>query len=149
MKPYNHPTMIQDKSKVDMAWLVGRKIASIEKLDFSWFFVFDDGSSIGTESPWRLLSTNGIVASSEDDGHSFGLPAPVNAAERAIEIVLQNHISGFELRERTADLIIYLANNTAIEVLNLSCGYDGWRAVHGKHEVFCLGGGRLAELHAD
>ncbi len=145
MGPYVYTTVIQDWSKLDMNWLVGRTIKKVEKIDYSWFFVLDDGSSIGTESPWRLSTADGIVVTSEDDGYPAGSPDAVSAVERVIKTVARSPISGFELRERTSDLVLHFACDAAIDFLSLSCMYDGWRTVHGQHEVFCLGGGRLGE----
>ena len=142
MGSYAHTTICG--TPPDMTWLVGRTLKSVEKIDYSWLFVLDDGSSVGTESPWRLVTAQGIVITSEDDGHPFGLPAPVNAADRVTNTIGHNRISRFELRERTGDLVLYFAGDASIEFLNLSCGYDGWRTVHGRQEVICMGGGRLA-----
>jgi hypothetical protein len=141
-----YTTIIQDRSKLDITWLVGRTIKKVEKIDYSWFFVLDDGSSIGTESPWRLITAQGIAVTSDDDGHPFGLPAPMNAVDRVTNTVGHNPIDRFELREGTNDLVLHFIGNAAIEFLNLSCGYDGWRTVHGQQQIVCLGGGRLAEV---
>jgi hypothetical protein len=79
-------------------------------------------------------------------GHLFGLPAPVNAAEMVMKTVAQSPISKFEVRESTSDLVLHFAGDTSIDFLNLSCGYEGWRTVHGQQEIVCMGGGRLAEV---
>jgi hypothetical protein len=137
------PDMIM---KPDMTWLIGLRLKELEKKDYSWFFLLDDGSTISTESPWRLLTAKKIAVTSEDDGHSFGLLIPVNAASRVMEAVGLNPICSWELKEATGDLVLHFPGKTAIEFLNLSCGYDGWRTCHGTQEVFCLGGGRFAEF---
>jgi hypothetical protein len=138
-------TTTQDKVRLDLAWLIGRSIKEVGKQDYTWFFIFDDGSSIGTESLWRLVTARGIVVASEDDGHPFGLPVPVSAAERVTQTVAQSPIKQFDLRDRTSDLVLHFANDAAIEFLNTSCGYECWRTVHGQHEVWCQGGGGLTE----
>ena len=69
-------TTIQAQVPPDMAWLIGRTLKDVGKRDYSWFFALDDGSSISTESPWRLVIAKGIVVTSEDDGHPFELPTP-------------------------------------------------------------------------
>jgi len=145
MESDNYAT-IQDVPKPDMTWLIGRTIIEVEKSDYSWCFILDDGSRISTESAWRLVTAKGIVVTSEDHGHPFGLPVPVNAAERVTETVAQNPVSGFELRERTTDLVIHFANDASIEFMNISCGYESWRTVHGEQEVICMGGGGFTEI---
>jgi hypothetical protein len=51
-----------------------------------------------------------------------------------------------ELRENTGDLLVRFNNGASLEFLNVSCGYESWRTVHGSQEVICKGGGRLQEL---
>jgi hypothetical protein len=132
--------------KPEMTWLLGRRLKDVVKADYTWCFVLDDGSTVATESPWRLIVAKGIAATSEDDGHPFGLPAPVNAAQRVKDAVGQNPISRFELRDKSSDLTIHFADDTAIEFLNLSCGYEGWRTTHGPQELICMGGGGITEF---
>jgi hypothetical protein len=129
-----------------MTWLIGRRIKEVKKKDSSWIFALDDGSTITTESHWRLITAKGIVVVSEDDGHPFGLSAPVDAAGRLKDTVGQNTITRFELKELTSDLVLHFPNGSAIEFLNFSCGYEGWRTVHRGQEVICLGGGELHEF---
>ena len=64
--------------------LVSQTLRSVEKKDYSWFFVFADDISIVTESPWRFLDQDRIIITSEDHGHQFGLPAPVDAGESVL-----------------------------------------------------------------
>jgi hypothetical protein len=135
-----------ENMKPDMTWLIGRRIKDIENKDYSWFFFLDDGSTVGTESVWRLITAKGIAVTSEDDGQPFGLPVPVNAAARVKDAVGQNPITRFELEKATSDLVLHFSNDTTIEFLNLSCGYEGWRTVHGAQEVICMGGGGLTEF---
>ena len=73
----------QKTTNPDLTWLVGLQLKAVEKKDYSWFFTFDDGGSIATESFWRLITIEGVAVTSEDHGHQFGLPAPVDAANLA------------------------------------------------------------------
>jgi hypothetical protein len=132
--------------KTDLTWLVGRRLKDVEKRDYSWFFVLDDGNTIATESVWRLIIPQRIVITSEDDGQSFGLTVPVNAAQKVKDYLGQNQIVRFELKEPTSDLILHFSNDHTIEFLNLSCGYEGWRITYGPKEVICMGGGGLTEF---
>ena len=128
-----------------MTWLIGLHVKDVEKIDYSWFFRLSDGSVVATESPWRLITAHGLAVTSEDEGHKFGLPSPVNAAQRVKDSIEQTPIVGFELREKTSDLILRFAGDTTIEFLSMSCGYEGWRTSHGGKELICIGGGGVAE----
>ncbi len=128
--------------KPDMTWLVGRRVNEVEKKDYSWFFRLDDGSSIATESPWRLITADGIAVTSEDHGHQFGLPAPVDAAQVVKACIQDKTVERFELDDRTGDLCLHFGM-TAIQFVTLSAGYEGWRTGHGDQQVICMGGGHL------
>jgi hypothetical protein len=123
---------------------VGRRIEAVEKKDYSWFFSFDDGS-IATESFWRLITTHGVVVTSEDHGQKFGLPAPVDAAEVIKKEVGGKVVDQFILDEQTGDLSLHCGDKT-LQFLTTSSGYEGWRALHGSQQVICGCGGSLTEF---
>ena len=135
-----------DQQKPDLTWLVGRKIEKVEKENYSWCFMLDDRSCIATESPWRLTMADKIMVTSNDHGHFFGLSVPVDAATRAMQIVTGDPICSYELKKCTSDLVLYFTNGAIIELLNLSCGYEAWRTVHGAQEIICMGGGSISEI---
>jgi hypothetical protein len=124
--------------------LVGQTLRSVEKKDYSWFFVFADEISIVTESPWRFLTADGIVVTSEDHGQQFGLPAPVDAAERVLAGVLRRIVVAASITRPTADLIIDFSGDVHLQFFQMSCGYESWRLyIHGS-ETICTGGGDIA-----
>ncbi|MHB1033653.1 MAG: hypothetical protein ACYC35_15470 [Pirellulales bacterium] len=131
--------------KPDLAWLMERRVESVEKKDLSWFFNFEDGSSLGTESAWRLITAEGVAVTSEDHGHSFGLPVPVDAGHVAMAKIAGRPVDRFLLDERTGDLSLCFGATLALQFLTLSSGYEGWRLVHGAQEIISTGGGRVAE----
>lgn len=134
---------MQQTTNPDLTWLVGRQVTSVEKKDYSWFFSFDDGGSIATESFWRLISTQKVVVTSEDHGHQFGLPAPVDAAEVVKKEVGGKVVDQFILDEQTGDLSLHFGDTT-LQFVTTSAGYEGWRTRHGSQEIICGGGGGLA-----
>jgi hypothetical protein len=127
----------------DLSWLIGRVLLGVQRKDFTWCFNLDDGGHIDTESQWRLIKES-VVMTSEDDGHSFGLPSPVNAAATVEKIVAGSFVNRFELDNRTGDLSLCFQNGVTIQFVTLSSGYEGWRIGHGDREIVCLGGGELA-----
>jgi hypothetical protein len=125
----------------DLSWLVDKSLQESEKKDYSWFFIFSGSGSISTESPWRLLNAERIVVTSEDHGHPFGLKEPIDAAIRVRETIKEKKVVAYLIRERTSDLIVKFEDDICLEFLQLSCGYEAWRACHPGVEVICLGGG--------
>jgi hypothetical protein len=128
---------------LDLSWLRGRRLIAVEKKDITWFFKFDDASSILTESFWRLL-TDKVLRTSEDHGQLFGLKEPVDAAKAVEEALQQEQVAEFTLDERTGDLSLDFAGGKTIQFVTTSGGYEGWRIEHGDQSVICLGGGELA-----
>ena len=124
--------------------LVGQALKSLEKKDYSWFFVFADDVSIVTESPWRFLTADGIVVTSEDHGHQFGLPAPVDAAERVLAGVSSRAVVAACITRPAADLIVDFGSQIQLQFFQMSCGYESWRLYIRGDETICTGGGDIA-----
>ena len=131
---------------IDLKWLVGCRIKDIGKQNYTWFFTFDDSGSITTESTWRLITVEGIKATSDDHGQQFGLPAPFDVIDVAKKTIGQHTIKQYNIDPRTSDLSLHFEDNCVIQFLNLSSGYESWHVVHGAHEIICMGGGTLHEF---
>ena len=127
----------------DLTWLVGQKISKVEKSETSWCFTFENGGYVQATTFWRLLAEGRIFVTSEDHGHIFGLPKPVDAAERVIKIIRGQKISKFLVAEITSDLLLYFGNGAQIHILNTSCGYESWEICLKTQQVICMGGGSL------
>lgn len=135
-------------SAPDLTWLHDNALESVERVDeWNWTFDFRDGGVIyGSELKWRLTTDAGIVVTSFDDGHPFGLGAPVDACRRVMDTVGQSEIKLVEVCERTGDLVLSFANGAQLEFLNLSCGYESWATVHGDDNYICMGGGGFCKV---
>jgi len=129
----------------DITWLIGRHMAGIEKMDYSWFFRLDDGSVIATESTWRIVGPGGVVVASGDHDQWFGLPAPLNAADVARKEIAGLAVTRCNLDLRTGDLNFEFGS-VSLQFLCLSCGYESWRTTHGTQDLTCIGGGEVVEF---
>jgi hypothetical protein len=81
---------------------------------------------LSTQSQWRLLSQNAILLTSEDDGQQYGLPEPVDAVARIRELLESRVVSKVEVDQASADFNIYFDNETVLQIVNLSSGYEAW-----------------------
>jgi hypothetical protein len=131
--------------KIELNWLIGQRIKDLGKQDYTWFFSFDD-ANITTESTWRLVTEEGIKASSADHGHKFGLRAPLDVIAESRKIIGQHAIRQYNLNRSTGDLSLHFDSDCELQFLNLSSGYESWHIVHGSQEIICMGGGKLREL---
>ena len=123
--------------------LIGHQFLSVEKKDYSWFFMFGDDISRATESAWRLISEERIIVTSEDHGHQFGLPEPVDAAERVLSCIAGCTVEGTTICGSSGDLTIAFSGKAQLQLLQMSCGYESWRLnIHGS-VTWCTGGGDI------
>ena len=132
--------------KLDPTPLHGQSILSIEKKDYTWFFRFSGGDVLATESPWRLMMSDGISVTSEDHEHQFGLPSPVDTAKRVSDGLGTDEICEAKHDPQTGDLYLRFTGGRCLHFLQLSCGYEAWRLYMGDREYICMGGGEHASF---
>jgi hypothetical protein len=113
-----------------------------------WSFQFGGDGGLSIESPWRIIVSGRIALADEDDGQKFGLPAPINAAARAMELLAGMKIVSVDVSSVSADLRVQFNGSTVLEVFNNSSGYEAWHAVVAVKptcvHVVAQGGGELA-----
>jgi len=132
----------------DFKSFVGTSLRSLERKDYSWFFVFGDSLRIDTESFWRFVAPEGIIVTSEDHGHQFGLPQPVGAAQRVTSRLAGHRIQSVGCDPQTGDLLVTFEERLCLQFLQPSCGYESWRATTPYGESICMGGGEIAYFPA-
>jgi hypothetical protein len=125
--------------------LVGQQLLSAEKRDDSWSFGFSGEVSLATETSWRLIDEDRLVVTSEDHGHQFGLPEPVDAA-RVLSSIVGRAVEGAEIDASSGDLTIEFSGRVRLELLQMSGGYESWRLSFRGSETICTGGGKLVHL---
>lgn len=71
----------------DWSWLVGAKVVAIDFAEpASWWFQLSNGGCCSVhDGTGTLNGPTGVIASSDDHGHQFGLPAPVDSVARATQ----------------------------------------------------------------
>jgi hypothetical protein len=113
----------------DFSWMEGRSFLTIVFHEPAlWLFGLSGGGNLSTATgTWRVVRDNSVLVSSEDHGHSFGLPAPVDSAAEATAATLNATIRSARLGSGAPDLEIILTNGVRLEVLALSRGYECWQ----------------------
>ena len=106
--------------KPNLDWLLNQRLSQVEKKDFTWFFSFENGGSVSIDSAWRLITNDGLIATSEDHGHPFGLPEPVDAGKRVMAAVQNKRVLNYSCTERVSDLIIHFENERMIWFENIA-----------------------------
>lgn len=126
--------------------LLGRRFLELERLEYSWAVRFTDGVVFTVECLWRLFEDGRICVTNRDDGHPFGLPAPVDAVDRLRSRLTNCEVTGVELQSGTNDLRITFASGHVLELIPDSCGYEAWHAYADGQELHAVGGGGLHSL---
>ena len=127
----------------ELAWLLGERLAEVVKREFSWLFILSSGGSVTTEHPWRLITHDGVAASSMDDQHLFGSHTAFDASASVLRATKGKQIAGVRVAGGSSDLILAFDGDVRLEFLTLSSGYEGWRATYRDADLICLGGGVL------
>jgi len=110
----------------------------IEKREADWVIEFADGFAIGVGTLWRLIGAAYVCITSEDDGHQFGLPAPVDSAAQANRLLSGKNVKEVEFDSRTGDLRLHFEGPLVLEILTTSVGYETWQMWH-RGEYFAVG----------
>ena len=127
-----------------LSFLVGKRFVRVVRREFDWEFQLDGDTVMIVECLWRLICTNRIRLTSEDDGHRFGLPARVLAANELNTKLAQTAIVRVELRAGTLDLRLTFDNTLMLEIIPDSSGYEAWNVTGPRGSWIAVGGGELA-----
>ncbi len=92
----------------------------------SWRVAFEPSFMVSTLQ-WRLIGARSIIVTSEDDGHHFGHPEPVDAEAKANDAIGESRVSGVKLDERTGDLSVSIGGAISLEIVSYSSGYETWQ----------------------
>jgi len=125
--------------------MIGSHIVEISLVEpVSWWFRLSGGGSIRADTLWRIIANGEVRAISEDHGHMFGLPEPVDSAIRAHEVLSQSLITAASVRNHAGDVVLEFDNTAVLEVLTTSCGYESWAVFFpNRDEAIGLGGGEV------
>lgn len=125
-------------------WLLNDVLVKVERnASGYWRLYFESGASMLIGCLWRKLDQGAIVCTSEDHGHRFGLPAPLDAVA-ALGALSGHRITSVDIRRGTADILLTFGDAGSLELITDSAGYESWEAMHPTHgQVIACSGGRL------
>lgn len=129
--------------------LVGRCFQSLTRREYDWVVAFDRDGSLVVACLWRLVESGRIRFTSADDGHQFGLPAPVDAAAEVNARLTGAAVEVVELRAGLLDLELRFDTGHAFQIIPDSSGYEAWQLSIGNRQFIAVGGGELASFGVD
>lgn len=140
---------IEPKSRLDGAF-IGLRCTGVTRFGSeSWRFEFEGRTTLDVRCPWRIVAGGRIAFGNGDHGQQFGLPKPLDGKHEA-ERLLVAPVAKVSVREQTADLILELEGDIALEVLNSSSGYEGWEcSTTDGLLAIAMGGGELSAWMTD
>ena len=107
--------------------LLGHRLDDVVKLDYTWQFVFSDGVSLQVGCLWRLVVAGKLTLTSEDHGHQFGLPAPVDCVVELRREIVGAAVGDLKVRAGTIDITLAFGSGRTLEVIPTSAGYEAWK----------------------
>jgi hypothetical protein len=135
-----------EEGLMGIEWLKGKTFIRVYEA-YPQNFTFEFGAgALAVDCLWRLIERGRLRLTSEDHGHQYGLPAPLDAYVEAEVILRGRQVTAWRFRDGTADLILEFEGDVQLEVIATSSGYEPWNlAAPGVH-VIALGGGGLADF---
>jgi hypothetical protein len=132
-------------SFLDLSWMIGRGITEIHLGEpICWWFHFRGGGSLRADTLWRVVANGRVHVSGGDHGQRFGLPKPVDSAALAVRILSNSLVRQASFVSDTGDVLIEFDNDSRLEILTTSSGYEGWSMVFPNgDEAIGLGGGQV------
>jgi hypothetical protein len=128
---------------IEFEWLRTCRFKSLVKHEYNWDAVFAPDANIRIECLWRLLESGRIILTSNDDGHSLGLPAPRDAVAIVNQRIGGAQVTSINCNEGTLDLAIGFANGHVLEILPNSSCYEAWHLAGRNSLAIAVGGGSL------
>src|SRR5713226_7862607 len=127
----------------DLTWLVHHRFQSLTRREYDWVFLFDEDVSLVVACLWRFVEAGRIRGTSADDGHQFGLPAPMHMVDEVTRRLAHVSIIAVELRDGLLDLNLQFSTGHVLQIIPDSSGYESWNLSRGPKQYVAVGGGDL------
>jgi hypothetical protein len=101
--------------------------AVFKRQEAEWHLVTSSGLIFGSFGPWRLLGPERILVTTEDHGHRFGLPEPVDAEAKFNEHLRSATIERVTVDPVAGDLAIEFSGSLVVQIPTTSAGYESWK----------------------
>ena len=128
----------------ELDWLRQHDLTTATRREFDWVFAFSGGVLLVVSCLWRLIEEGRIRLTSSDDGHQFGLPAPVDAERLLNEMLAGSRVLAVNLQDGTLDLQLKFDNGRSVEIIPDSSGYEAWTLQRLEQQYIAVGGGTLS-----
>ena len=114
-------------------------------------FTFEFGTApaglfLSVDCLWRILGDRRVELTSLDHGHQFGLPAPVDAFDKARKLLCGQRVLSVQLRNGPVDLAFEFEGGRTLELLQQNSGYEPWNLTGPGIHLIATGGGWIADF---
>lgn len=112
----------------DLESVVGTAFETVTRRDESqdWMFAFAGHGGLSVACLWRVIAHGQLALASSDHGQAYGLPAPLDAAAKAQELVANRKIESVEVGSTPGDVAFNLEGRISLEILVDSSGFEAW-----------------------
>lgn len=127
----------------DLDWLSKHCFHAVVRREADWVFMFTENVSVVAACLWRLLEDGRIRFTSIDDGHQFGLPAPLDVTSELNGRLTGTRIESVRLHAGTLDFELRFGSRHVLQLIPDSSGYESWNVCAGNTQYIAVGGGEL------
>ena len=129
----------------DLNWLLGCRVTRVAREgEGPWYFEMGDHVLLSVECVWQILADGHVALGSGDHGQWYGLASPVNAIDRATELLDTRKVVHWALDNVSGDLNLQFEGAVVLRTFNDSSGYEAWQLTGpGGIEVVVQGGGNV------
>lgn len=133
------------ESPESLDWMVGKQCTRVYEAAQGCFTFEIGGGGLNTACAWRLVVDGRLAVAHRDHKQKFGLPAPLNACARVMELIGARTITEAVMDTAIGDIVITFDGSQRLEVFNDSSGYEGWTmADPEKYVLFAASGGEVS-----
>ena len=132
----------------DLDWLVGHAVTRVNHDDETqrWLLVLSDDIQMSLACPWQIIAEGRVSLASGDHGQQYGLPEPIDAPARAMELLAGRAIRQVSLEQASADLCIEFEGAVRMRTFNDSSGFEAWNLTGSQGALYVAQGGGNIEV---
>lgn len=91
-----------------------------------WEFKFENDNRLSSSDWWRIVSSDGVILTSNDHDQQYGLPEPIQAGAMAFRELRDSKVVGISIVAPTQDLHLEFENGKVLQILSSFSGYENW-----------------------
>lgn len=117
--------------KPDLSQFIGQVVEAVtfDQESQGWWFGLRGHGGLRVDCPWQILAEGRLARASGDHQQQYGLPAPIDAADDATQLLRGRRIEAISVDSASADLSLRMDGAVTLRALMDSTGYEAWHLI--------------------